>query len=167
MEISAAKFSKANVYFCGGLLNTTAGLALGLVVNPSFGWLVPMAILLGVGTSTTIIQTYAIAAEVFGQDEQTSGFCFGIMGIFEKTVNGGVIIGIQERVQIKVAPCSMVLDLSPNSHRVCHSAHMAQNWKVRTTFLELKLPNQTYRSDFGIEIKLIISRCVQNNFRLF
>ena len=98
MEISAAKFSKANVYFCGGLLNTAAGLALGLVVNPSFGWLIPMAILLGVGTSTTIIQTYAIAAEVFGQDEQTSGFCFGIMGIFEKAVNGGVIIGIQERV---------------------------------------------------------------------
>ena len=105
MEISAAKFSKANVYFCGALLNTAAGLALGLVVNPSFGWLIPMAILLGVGTSTTIIQTYAIAAEVFGQDEQTSGFCFGVMGIFEKAVSGGVVIGIQERVPTR----SMVL----------------------------------------------------------
>lgn len=57
-----------------------------------------MAVLFGIGTSTTIIQTYAIAAEVFGQDEQTSGFCFGIMGIVEKLVNGGVVIGIQERV---------------------------------------------------------------------
>ena len=30
--------------------------------------------------------------------EQTSGFCFGIMNIVEKLVNGGVIISIQEKV---------------------------------------------------------------------
>ena len=36
-----------------------------------------------------------MAAEVFGQDEKTSGFCFGIMGIVEKFTNGGVIIAIQ------------------------------------------------------------------------
>lgn len=33
------KFSKALVYFVGALLNIAAGLALGLVVNPSFGLL--------------------------------------------------------------------------------------------------------------------------------
>ena len=42
-----------------------------------------------------VIQTYAMAAEVFGQDEKTSGFCFGIMGIVEKFTNGGVVIAIQ------------------------------------------------------------------------
>ena len=36
-----------------------------------------------------------MAAEVFGQDEKTSGFCFGIMGIVEKFTNGGVVIAIQ------------------------------------------------------------------------
>ena len=95
MEISAAKLTKIVVFIIGGVLCITGGLVLGFIEAASFDVLIPIAIIIGFGTSITVIQTYAMAAEVFGQDEQTSGFCFGIMGIVEKFTNGGVVIAIQ------------------------------------------------------------------------
>ena len=77
MELSAAKITKIVVFIIGGVLCISGGLVLGFVENASFNVLIPIAIVIGFGTSTTVIQTYAMAAEVFGQDEQTSGFCFG------------------------------------------------------------------------------------------
>ena len=90
MDISAAKLTKIVVFIIGGVLCITGGLVLGFIEAASFDVLIPIAIIIGFGTSITVIQTYAMAAEVFGQDEQTSGFCFGIMGIVEKFTNGGV-----------------------------------------------------------------------------
>ena len=53
MELTAAKIGKELVFILGACLNVTAGLVLGLVKGASFSLLIPMAIIIGIGTSTT------------------------------------------------------------------------------------------------------------------
>ena len=53
MELTAAKIGKELVFILGACLNITAGLVLGFVKGASFSLLIPMAILIGIGTSTT------------------------------------------------------------------------------------------------------------------
>ena len=105
MEWTASRVGKTVVFGGGCILNILIGLLFGYLQEPGYAVLMPVAVLIGFGTSTTIIQTYAMAAEVFGQDEQTSGFCFGVMGVIEKFTNGGVIIAIQGLYERLVGNC--------------------------------------------------------------
>merc|ERR1711892_442809 len=54
-----------------------------------------LAVALGAGTSTMLIQTLAIIAELVAQDESTSGFVYGFTSFVEKVVCGAVIMIIQ------------------------------------------------------------------------
>lgn len=86
---------KAATFGIGCLLLMAGNAIIAFSPEISLPLLYTLAVFLGAGTSTILIQTLAITAELIATNESTSGFVYGFISFIEKISSGGVIMAVQ------------------------------------------------------------------------
>jgi len=87
---------KNGTYFLGAFITIVAAIWATILKGDNVPGIYTLAVLYGIGTTTVLVQSLAITADLIGENITSAAFVYGAMSLTDKIACGGAIMLLQE-----------------------------------------------------------------------